>query len=226
MTTTTTIVDLTMMIEEGMQTFLSHWHPFVEITQLGRHGIENRESRKLVLGTHSGTHCDAPRHFIPDGETIEEIGLDQLVGPATLCDFSAAERFHEIDVDELKHEIGDRPVDRVILRFDWDSALGTSYYYSDHAYLSAEACRWLVERGCRLLAMDTPQPDDPRNGRSSENDSPNHKILLGNGVVLVEYLVNLRSLSASEVYLVAAPLRIREGDGAPARCFAIEGLLT
>jgi len=223
--TTTTIVDLTMMIEEGMQTFLSHWHPFVEITQLGRHGIENRESRKVVLGTHSGTHCDAPRHFIPDGATIDQIALDQLVGPASLCDFSAVPRFHEVGIDQLRQELGVRPRERVILRFDWDDAVGTSEYYTDHAYLTAEACQWLVDEGCRLLAMDTPQPDDPRNGRSSDNDSPNHKVLLGNGVVLVEYLANLRSLSSREVYLVAAPLRIREGDGAPARCFAIEGLV-
>ena len=222
--TTTTIVDLTMMIEEGMQTFLSHWHPFVEITQLGRHGIENRESRKVVLGTHSGTHCDAPRHFIPDGATIEEVDLDQLVGPASVCDLSSAPRFHEVGVEELKAALYGRACERVVLRFDWDDALGTSEYYTDHAYLSAEACQWLVDNDCRLLAMDTPQPDDPRNGQSSDNDSPNHKILLGNGVVLVEYLVNLRSLSTPDVFLVAAPLRIREGDGAPARCFAIEGL--
>lgn len=221
---TITIVDLTMLVEEGMQTFLSHWHPIVEITQLGRHGIENRETRKIVLGTHSGTHCDAPRHFIPDGKTIDEIHLDQLVGPATVCDFSTVDRFREITITDIKQEIGDRPVERVILRFDWDDTLGTSEYYTDHAYLSVDACQWLVDRGCRLLAMDTPQPDDPRNNWSGENDSPNHKILLGNGVVLVEYLVNLHSIATNRTFLVAAPLRVRKGDGAPARCFAIEGL--
>ena len=64
------IIDLTMSLKEGMQTFPTHWHPFVEITQLGRHGIENRETRKLILGTHTGTHIDAPSHFISDGDTI------------------------------------------------------------------------------------------------------------------------------------------------------------
>ena len=65
-----------MNIEEGMQTFAAHWHPFVEITQLGRHGIENRESRKLTFGTHTGTHIDAPRHFIPGGQTVDRVPLE------------------------------------------------------------------------------------------------------------------------------------------------------
>ena len=100
--------------------------------------------------------------------------------------------------------------------------MGTAEYYSDHAYLSDEACRWLVDQGCRVLAMDTPQPDNPLNGRASDNDAPAHKILLGAEVILVEYMVNLGSLVPySEVQLVVAPLKILEGDGAPARCFAI-----
>ncbi len=218
------IVDLTMMIEEGMQTYPAHWHPMVEITQLGRYGTENRESRKIVLGTHTGTHCDAPRHFIPDGETIEHIALSQLVGLATVCDLTWAKPSEELGIAHLERSIGDHPFDRVLLRFDWDRHLGTAEYYTEHPFLSEDACWFLVEKGCRLLAMDTPQPDSPLNGWSSDNDSPNHKILLGNGVVLVEYLVNLCSLSKPEEFLVVAPLRIRDGDGAPARCFAIQGL--
>ena len=61
------ITDLSLTLEEGMMTFPTHWHPVVEITILGRHGVEGRETRKLVLGTHVGTHADAPLHFIPKG---------------------------------------------------------------------------------------------------------------------------------------------------------------
>jgi arylformamidase len=53
------ITDLSLTIEEGMMTFPTHWHPVVEITILGRHGVEGRETRKLVLGTHIGTHAEA-----------------------------------------------------------------------------------------------------------------------------------------------------------------------
>jgi len=216
------IVDLSMVIEEGMQTFGAPWHPYVEISQLGRHGIENRETRKIVLGTHTGTHMDAPRHFIPKGETVENIALDQLVGPASVLDFSKSERFRELKVEDIQDKLGDRPIERLIFRFDWCQHLGHNCYYTDHPFLHEDACGWLVRNGCCLIALDTPQPDNPVNGRNSPKDAPNHKILLGNNIIIVEYLVNIRELRQPVVELVVAPLKIRQGDGAPVRCFAIE----
>jgi len=216
------ITDLTMNIEEGMQTFSTHWHPYVEITQLGRHGIENRETRKVILGTHTGTHMDAPRHFIRDGKTVVDIPLDQLVGKATIIDLSHAKSFQKIELDDVKQALGGDSVERLIIRFDWDNQLGTNRYYTDHPFLSKESCEWLVQNGCRLIALDTPQPDDPRNGYNSTNDSPNHKIFLGAGCVIVEYLVNLDRIRNSVVEIVVAPLKIKDGDGAPVRCFVIE----
>lgn len=217
------IIDLSMMIEEGMVTFNAYWHPAVEIVQLGSHEKEGRETRKIVIGTHTGTHIDAPRHFIDGGETIESIPLDRLVGTASVLDLSKAKGQQEIGVQELEAALGGHKATRVILRFDWDSELRNDSYYTDHPFLSEKACRWLVDQGCILIAMDTPQLDDPKNGRGSEKDSPNHKILLGNGVVLVEYLINIREISQPEVDLVVAPIKLRGSDGAPVRCFAIEG---
>ncbi|MEO5347997.1 MAG: cyclase family protein [Magnetococcus sp. YQC-9] len=216
------LIDLTMDIAEGMQTFPAHWHPFVEITQMGRHGIENRETRKLVLGTHTGTHMDAPRHFVPGGVTVEAIPLEQLVGEAVLLDFHAVAPLTEIGVEGIEQALAGRTPERVIVRFGWDRMLGTMAYYTDHPYLSKEACRWLVERGCRLIALDTPMPDNPKNGARSVEDSPNHKIFLGSGVVIVEYLVNTMAIRAPVVELIVAPLKIRSGDGAPVRCFVRE----
>ena len=216
------IVDLTLTIHEGMQTFPTHWHPFVEITQLGRHGIEDRETRKLVLGTHTGTHVDAPRHFIPGGMTIDEIPPDVFVGPATVVDFSMVAPQTEIGTATLAAAVGNESCERLILRYDWSDQLGTMRYYSDHPYLSEDAATWLVSRGCRLLAMDTPMPDNPKHGRGCPKDSPNHKILLGNNVILVEYLANTRSIAKRSVEILVAPLKIERGDGAPARVYAVE----
>ena len=217
-------IDLSMTIEEGMQTFWGYWHPFVEITQLGRHGIENRETRKITMGTHTGTHIDAPRHFIKNGKTVDEILLDQLVGRATVLDLSGTPDFTEIDVDVLSARLDGVNIERLILRFDWDLQLNKKRYYSDHPYLSEAACHWLVKNGCRVLALDTPQPDNPVNGRDGPKDAPNHQILLGAGVVIVEYLVNIREIKNTNVELIVAPLKIGAGDGAPARCFVIEDI--
>lgn len=216
------IVDLTYPIHEGMTTFPCHWHPVVEITLLGRHGIENRETRKLVLGTHTGTHCDAPSHFIPGGQTVDMLPLNTLIGPAFIIDFSNSNPAQEMGEKDFERQLGNRRPERIVMRFDWSDHWGRAEYYSEHPFISQRAAQWLVDRGVRLLGMDTPMPDNPVNGRGSSLDSPNHKILLGKGVILVEYLCNMKELRQREIELLVLPLRIRDGDGSPVRCVAIE----
>lgn len=203
-------------------TFPTHWHSVVEFTILGRHGIEGRETRKIVLGTHIGTHADAPRHFIPNGGTIDEVPLDVLVGPATVADFTGCRPLQEIDVADLAQRLGDKVPARLILRTGWSEYFGNMKFYDEYPFLSENAAGWLVDKGVQLIAMDTPSPDNPAHSRGTAKDSPNHKTLLGAGVVLVEYLANLKALTASEVELIVMPLKLKGCDGAPARCAAIE----
>ncbi|HEY9759831.1 MAG TPA: cyclase family protein [Oculatellaceae cyanobacterium] len=217
------IVDLTYPIHEGMTTFPTHWHPFVEISILGRHGLENRETRKLVLGTHTGTHCDAPRHFIPGGATIDQISLEVLIGPAVVVDFTYAKAGQELGVDDFERQLGGKTFSRVVMNFGWSQHWGNMKFYKEHPFISQDSARWLVQKGVVLLGMDTPMPDDPRNGYGCPDDSPNHKILLGNDVILVEYMTNLHALGSEEIELVVMPLKIVDGDGAPARCVGIVG---
>jgi arylformamidase len=216
------IVDLSLPIEEGMMTFPSPWHPVVEITILGRHGIEGRETRKLVLGTHIGTHADAPRHFIPNGRTIDQVPLEVLIGPATLADFTGCAPLYEIGISALKEKLGNKVPSRLILRTGWSEYFGDMKFYNEYPFLSEAAANWLVKEGVRLIAMDTPSPDNPAHSRGTAKDSPNHKILLGAGVVLVEYIANLKALVAPEVELIVMPLKLTGCDGSPARCVAIE----
>lgn len=216
------ITDLSLSLHEGMMTFPTHWHPMVEISILGRHGIEGRETRKLVLGTHTGTHTDAPLHFIPNGKGIDEVPLEILVGDATVVNFTPASPNQEIGIPELKQRLGNQVPRRLILRTDWSDYFGQMPYYNNYPFFSQDAAKWLVDGGCRLIAMDTPSPDNPVNSRGSGNDSPNHKVLLGAEVVLVEYLCNLRSLSSPVVELVVLPLKVKGADGSPTRCIAIE----
>lgn len=215
-------VDLSILLHEGMATYPVHWSPPFEATRVGRHGIEGRESRRLTLGTHTGTHVDAPRHFIPGGKTIDELPLDIFIGPATIIDFTGAKSLQEMQVDDFERQLNGRRVERLIMRFDWSDHWGTLKYYAEQPYISDAAAKWLVERGVRLLGMDTPQADSPKNGRGSERDSPVHKILLGAGVVKLEYMTNLRQLRSNEIELIALPLLIKDSDGAPVRCVAIE----
>lgn len=215
------IIDLSMSLEEGIITFPVHWHPLVEISIMGRLNIEGRETRKVSLGTHTGTHIDAPRHFVANGNTIDCVGLDNCIGPATVLDFRDVEDRSEISLDLLKSRVPSPMPKRVVFNFGWDRRATSLEYYSEHPYLSEECCHWLVQGGVKLVGLDTPMPDDPRNGRGCTKDSPNHKIFLGNDVVLLEYLVNLGEIPTQDFFLVALPLKITGGDGSPVRAVAI-----
>jgi len=216
------ITDLSLTIEEGMMTFPTHWHPVVEISILGRHGVEGRETRKLVLGTHIGTHADAPRHFIPQGKGIDQVPLDVLVGPAQVLNFTPCQPLQVIDIPHLETKLGGRSPARIVLRTDWSEYFGQMPFYTQYPFLSENAAKWLVGKGVRLIAMDTPSPDNPAHSRGTAKDCPNHQVLLGAGVVLVEYVCNVKALASSEVELVVLPLKLKDCDGSPVRCIAIE----
>ncbi len=215
-------VDLTFAVHEGMLTFPSYWHPAVKITQLGHLATEGRETRKIVMGTHTGTHLDAPRHFILGGKSVDCIPLEICVGPAILISFNGRVN-KEISLKEIKMKlVGFNKIEKLILRFGWSRHWGKRRYYKGYPHLSQEACRWLVKKGLKLLGTDTPSLDDPKNNRSSDTDSPNHKYFLKRGVVLLEYLCNLDNLKGSRIFIIALPLKIRGADGSPARVIAYD----
>jgi len=206
-----------------MTTFPGPNHPRTEVTVLARHQIEGRSTRRLVLGTHTGTHVDAPLHFLPDGATVDTLALEHLVGLAHVVDLTPAEPLAEIGADRLRAAAGGRlHHPRVLLRYDWSRRFGSLDFYTQSPFLSRAACEWLLEQHVALVGMDTPSPDDPRLGEGSLDDSPNHKLLLGAGVVLLEYLNNLCALRRDEVLLAALPLLVKGADGSPARVVALE----
>ena len=158
------IIDLSMNINERMHLYNVHWHPKVKIKKMGSFKKVNRETRKITLGTHTGTHVDAPRHFINKGETIENISLDTLCGEAVMLDFSKFPLKKEIQVSDLKKKLGKKKIKpRVVIRYDWDLRSNRKNYFTDHPYLSKEACKWLVKKKIKLIALDCPQPDNPIN---------------------------------------------------------------
>jgi len=215
------IIDLSHPIHEKMTTFPVSWHPRVEVVKMGCHEIEERSTQKITLGTHTGTHIDAPRHFLPDAPTIDQIPLDVFVGEARLLDLSFAKPGQEIQISDLEKQLKDQKPLRLILRFDWSDHWEKDDFYTGQPYLAENCGQWLVDKGIKLLGLDTPQADSPKNGRGSGNDSPLHKIFLSHGVIQLEYLTNLRHIEKPTFQLVALPLNILGADGAPARVIAI-----
>ena len=216
-----TRVDLSFPIREGMATFPSRWHPKVEVRRLARHSVEKRESRRVVLGTHTGTHVDAQLHFVAGGRAIDRFPAELMSGPAGLVDLRPAPPKKEFSLAELRAALGAGKVPpRLLVRFGWSRRYGTPGYFPLAPYLSLEACRWLAGRGVRLLGVDTPSVDCHDHGWRSACDAPNHRLLLGRGVFLVEALNRLDRLKSRTVELLVLPLNILGADGSPARCVA------
>lgn len=216
----TSFVDLSLPIEDGMITYPSSVHVPFEASVRGRISVEGRETRKFTMGSHCGTHIDAMRHFLPGGATIDQLPLDQLVGPALLVDLGQRKPGSIIEEDELVPHLARNPVERVVLRTDWSRFWGTKQYYADWPSLSRACTQYLIERGVRLLAIDWPSPDPAYFGEDCSLDCPNHKLLFEREIVLAEYLTNLDKLPPGDIFLIVAPLRLMGFDGAPARIMA------
>ena len=216
-------IDLSLPIHEGMLTTPVPWHPPVEITVLGRHELEGRATRKVTLGTHTGTHMDAPYHFVEDGATIDQIPLDVLVNEAVVLDLTEKGDFGKTSADDLRATgVEIPPGAGVIIHTGWYRRWMHRDYYEKWPCLTMDACEYLAECRVRLVGLDVPSPDDPQDRIAFGEVSPLHHFFLSRGLVLVEFLTNLDQIAGTKVLLIAAPLKIVGADGFPARVLAVE----
>ncbi|WP_458209547.1 cyclase family protein [Haladaptatus sp. NG-SE-30] len=191
--------------------------PPVEVTPHATHEGDGYRVAHLELGTHSGTHVDAPCHTEPGGKTLDYTPIEAFVFDARLVDCRGIEARDPIERDELPE-----PTDDDLLVFDtgWDRHWGTEAYF-DHPYLTAEAAAWCADREYHVaidaLSVD---PTPTENSRDDEPKGvPAHHELLGDDYLIVENLTNLDGLP-ERFTLYAFPISIRDADGAPVRAVA------
>jgi arylformamidase len=171
--------------------------------------------------THVGTHVDAPRHVVPDGTTIDDLALDRFAGEGVVLDVrrDAPEELAVADVEAAAGAEGVRPDDIVVFYTGWCEKYRSSAYRR-YPWLSAEVAEWLVAREVKLVGVDTPSPDRPRALRPDGWTAyPVHRTLLENGVLIAENLAP-GDVVGEPIVLYGFPVKIRNGDGAPARFVA------
>ncbi len=207
------IIDITVPIFSGMPFYPGDPGAEVVRTQLISEGHVSNLS-KLILGSHTGTHVDAPRHF-KDGKTgVDRIELDVMVGPARVIDLTeTAEVISRKDLEDA----GIEGVTRLLMKTSNSRLLSEGSFLEDYVALSEEAAKYLLEAGVRLVGIDYLSIERFR----SETFGVHHS-LLGAGVVILEG-VDLGMVDAGDYELVCLPLKIRDGDGAPARVILIQG---
>lgn len=215
------IIDLTFAVDNECMTCGTPWHEPVQLKQLGKLQEVGRNTTSIHLGSHSGTHMDAPAHFYDHVYGIDEIDLSQVCGYVSIVNFTGKGKGELVGLCDVKSI---SVTSRMIFVFGWYKYWKTDGYYEDFPFFSQEAVQYLVEKGLRVMALDTPSPDSVKDIGNKE-DSPNHKFLLKKGVVLIEYLTNTNKLLNGKNYsLVALPLKLKGIDGSPARVIVIEGM--
>lgn len=200
------IYDVTVTLRPEMPTWDGEPTPSSQpIKQIGVGG-ESAQVSLLALGTHTGTHIDAPAHFFPGGAGIDQLPLDALVGPCRVVEIGAVQVVEPADLDPIA-----RGAERLLLKMQSGRLWDDPAFRRDFVALSAGAAAWLVAHGVRLVGIDylsiDPYDADP---------AAAHLTLLGAGVVVLEGL-DLRAVPPGEYDLAALPLKLAGADGAPAR---------
>lgn len=206
------IIDLSLPINNDMQG--------VDISTARELNRDGWNATTLSLYSHCGTHMDAPRHFLPAGQTIDQHPLTQVVGPALLIDVAPAEPRQLITIDHMApYESRIQAGSRLLFRTDWHKRYGTPAYRDELPRISLPLAKWLVEHRVALIGVEPPSVADVNNMQELTDV---HQTLFRGHIVIVEGLANLDQISQPIMQFIALPLKISGGDGSPVRAIAIE----
>lgn len=166
----------------------------------------------ICFGSHTGTHADAARHFFDDGQTVDKIPLERLIGPALLISFP--DDLRAIGAADLRdHDL--KGSKRILLRTRNSALLSQKEFVRDYTYLAPDGAQYLVDNGVELVGIDYLSIEQFHSGHHMT-----HRTLLERSVVILEG-VDLSAPAPGEYQLICLPLRIEGCDGAPARAVLV-----
>jgi len=200
----TDYLDISVPISPDMLVWSTHERVSMDTDESIYAGERNRVTT-LRLTTHTGTHVDAPYHFVETGPTVDQLDLDILIGPAAVYDF----RGRTAITAEMLAQAGVGSASRALLRTDNSQWIRTGPLPDVSAHLTEDAARYLIDKGIRLVGIDGLTVDAP-------DTAVAHAALLRAGVIILETL-DLSQVEPGDYELTCLPLRIAGADGASAR---------
>jgi len=205
-----TIYDLTVPLRSEMVTYGGEEQgpQLTYVKTVARGDSSNLSS--LCIGSHTGTHVDAPHHFVDGGATVESLALDALIGPVHVVEHTASDHITAADV-----EAAGLPADarRVLFKTSNGPYWEDDEFHPEFLGLSPNAAHLLVKRGVVLVGIDYLSIE--------QFEAPGHQThvaLLDAGVIIVEGL-DLRAVRGGRYTMCCAPLKVVGAEGAPARVF-------
>jgi len=210
------IIDLTLTVSDEIPTFPGSPQPsFIPWENVKEDGY-NLEL--LFLSTHTGTHMDAPYHFLEKGAKIHEISLKKLVSEAVLIKSKkkGGESITKIDIQKFEKKHGKiAGFSSVIFYTGWQRNLQKKYYFTKNPGLSVSAAKYLASKKINLVGIDSPSID-----LGTDHKFSVHQIFAKKGMLIVENLANLEKIKSSKFHLVVLPLKLKNATGSPVRAIA------
>ena len=211
------IIDLTLTISEKIPTFPGSPQPnFINWESIEKDGY-NLEL--LFLSTHTGTHIDAPYHFVKKGQKIDQIVTKRLVTEAVLIKIrkGSDQAITKTDIQKFEKKFG--KIDdgsTVIFHTGWQKNLKKKSYFLKNPGLTVSGGNYLASKKINLVGIDSPSIDLGINNKFSV-----HHVLAKNGILIVENLSNLEKIHSEKFHLIVAPLKLKNATGSPVRAMAL-----
>jgi len=209
--------DLTHHLRKGMPIYPGDPSPsFENYSTLRKDGVN---LTKIIMGSHTGTHLDAPRHFIQDGIGIDKILPNKLIGEAYVADLSKKPIGSGITSEDLRRELEDKIVkdDIVIVYTGCSEYWGDASISREYTYLTGDAADYLVSKKVRAVGIDFLSVE-----KFKAPEPVAHRSLLGNGIFIIESLSNaVKQFVGKKILVICMPIKLKDGDGAPSRVVAV-----
>jgi arylformamidase len=202
------IYDISVPITTTMPVWPSD--PPVSLTPISHPSRDKSHTVRVTsveMGSHTGTHIDAPWHMVEGGRRLNQIPLETLIGPAVVLAIPGAKSLKRADVEKFDFT----GVQRILFKTDNSQHWKDGKFYEQFVYLEPEAAEFLVEHGIKLVGIDYLSVD-----QFKSEAHPSHFVLLERNVVIIEGL-NLSQVPPGQYHMTALPLNLQEVDGAPTR---------
>jgi arylformamidase len=202
-------IDLTHPIDNRIPVFPGE--PGPKISSIAEYKTHGYRVKWLEMGSHTGTHMDAPAHLIADGKTLDQFPVSQFSGTATVISIPPQSKCIEIPfLTPFREKINESEF--VLFTTGWSKFWGSDHYFHDFPVLTAEAAQWLAEFPLKGIGMDTISAD-PVDSHTLQI----HHILLNAGFLIIENLIFPKGIHADKAAFYCFPLRIADADGSPVR---------
>ncbi|MEI6756275.1 MAG: cyclase family protein [Chlorobium sp.] len=207
------LIDLSHNIEQGMPCYPGtpepEFHPLSLIEE------EGFAEQLLTISSHTGTHVDLPSHIISSGASLDAFGIERFAGKGVVIDVRAVSGgiIGTGDLQPFQSII--KECEFVLLCSGWSEYWGSSDYFRNYPVLSNDAARWLAGLGLKGIGVDMISLDQPDSA-----DFPVHRLLLQNGLVIIENLASLLPLMFHAFTFCCFPLKIVKAEASPVRAVA------